>query len=157
MTRVHFVGCDEFRLRHRNHRPSVFRRRDRAGIQTQAARSADLNHRKISQVRPQVGEIDRGGKQLLHDAHVGSDPLSQASCVGDQRCPRSRILPHRVKLGSERLELLGVAMARRRVSTDSAVRRTNAGKYRQKKSNLLRQTPDKVRTAALRTRHACPQ
>ena len=32
-----------------------------------------------------VGEIERGGKQLLHDAHVGSDPLSQASCVGDQR------------------------------------------------------------------------
>jgi hypothetical protein len=54
---------------------------------------ADLNHRKISQVDRKVGEIDRGGKQLLHDAHVRSDPLSQASCVGDQRCPRSRILP----------------------------------------------------------------
>src|SRR5204863_10123673 len=77
--KVHFLACNGVRIRRRDHRRRVFRRRDRAYAQTETARSARPCHRKNGRIRSQSRGIDYRSEQLLYDPNFGSDPLSRSS------------------------------------------------------------------------------
>src|SRR5207247_4074589 len=77
--KVHPLWDDGFTIRLSNRRRRIFRRGDGAFAQTQKTQSTCPDHRKNSRVRSQSRRIDHGSKQLLHDTHFGSHPLSRSS------------------------------------------------------------------------------